>query len=76
MQVVVDQTQPARGIPSFAKKFVGDEIQVVQNESWNGTGGARLDIEIPGKPEHVQGRIALDRGRRRHGARPSPATSR
>ena len=25
MKVVVDQTQPARGIPSFAKKFVGDE---------------------------------------------------
>ena len=34
MKVVVDQTQPAHGIPSFAKKFVGDEIQIVQRESW------------------------------------------
>ena len=28
MEVVVDQTQKAAGIPSFAKKFVGDAIQI------------------------------------------------
>ena len=34
MDVVVDQTLPGDGIPSFAKKLVGDRIQVVQSERW------------------------------------------
>jgi len=33
MTVLVDQTQPAKGIPGFAKKFVGDEIRIVQRET-------------------------------------------
>ena len=32
MKVVLDMVQPAQGIPGFAKKFVGDEIQLVQTE--------------------------------------------
>jgi hypothetical protein len=63
--VVVDQTQPARGIPSFAKKFVGDEIQIVQRESWTNASSATLSVEIPGKPGTFKGRIDLsgDEGR-------------
>ena len=59
MKVVVDQTQPAKGIPSFAKKFVGDEIQIVQHEQWKGGSGATLRVEIPGKPGALDGSIAL-----------------
>ena len=59
MKVVVDQTQPAKGIPSFAKKFVGDEIQIVQREQWKGGSGASLKIEIPGKPGALDGSINL-----------------
>jgi hypothetical protein len=59
MRVVVDQTQPADGIPSFAKKFVGDDIQIVQRESWTDASGASLDVEIPGKPGAMNGAIAL-----------------
>jgi hypothetical protein len=59
MKVKVDQTQPAKGIPSFAKKFVGDQIQIVQHESWNGSGGAALEVEIPGKPGRMVGDISL-----------------
>jgi len=59
MKVVVDQTQPAKGIPSFAKKFVGDEIQIVQHEQWKGGSGATLKVEIPGKPGALDGSIAL-----------------
>ena len=59
MRVVVDQTQPAKGIPSFAKKFVGDEIRIVQSESWSGTESAALEVEIPGKPGHLKGDITL-----------------
>ena len=59
MRVVVDQTQPAQGVPSFAKKFVGDEIRIVQRETWRDTTKADLDIEIPGKPGTMRGGITL-----------------
>ena len=60
MTVKVDQTQPAKGIPSFAKKFVGDEIRIVQHEKWSGSTAAGLEVEIPGKPGHMKGDIALE----------------
>lgn len=59
MAVVVDQTQPAKGIPSFAKKFVGDEIHIVQKESWAGATSASLAVQIPGKPGDFKGAIDL-----------------
>lgn len=59
MEVLVDQTQPADGIPSFATKFVGDKIQIVQRESWNSQSEAALDVTIPGKPGHVKGSVTL-----------------
>jgi hypothetical protein len=59
LEVVVDQTQPADGIPPFAQKFVGHEIRIVQRESWSGPAAATLNVEIPGKPGHLTGGIAL-----------------
>ena len=59
MKVLVDQTQPAKGIPSFAKKFVGEEIQIVQHEQWKSASGATLKVEIPGKPGALDGSIDL-----------------
>jgi hypothetical protein len=60
MRVSIDQTQPAQGIPSFAKKFVGDQIRIVQQESWSSLSAADFSVEIPGKPGHIRGTIALD----------------
>jgi uncharacterized protein YndB with AHSA1/START domain len=59
MSVVVDQTQPAQGIPSFAKKVVGEDIRIVQREEWDDDQHASLTLEIPGKPGRFDGRIAL-----------------
>jgi hypothetical protein len=59
MKVVVDQTQPADGIPSFAKKIVGEQIQIVQRETWKDASNAELVVEIPGKPGDFQGGIDL-----------------
>ena len=59
MTVLVDQTQPADGIPAFAKKFVGDEIQIVQREEWRGATSSTLLVEIPGKPGALNGSIDL-----------------
>ena len=59
MTVKVDQKRPSEGIPSFAKKFVGDTIHILQEEEWTSATDARLDVSIPGKPGHLKGTITL-----------------
>lgn len=59
MSVMVDQQRPSEGIPSFAKKFVGDTIHIRQREEWSSATDARLDVAIPGKPGHLKGTITL-----------------
>lgn len=59
MEVEIDETQPATGIPSFAQKFVGDQIRIVQHESWATPTGAELALDIPGKPGTMRGTITL-----------------
>ncbi len=56
--VVIDQTLPSTGVPSFARRIVGDEIQIVQTETWHGH-RADLAVAIPGKPGSVAGDITL-----------------
>lgn len=63
--VDVDQVQAARGIPSYARSFVGDEIDIEQRESWHSTTDAGLQVTIPGKPVHLNGTVTLrERGGR------------
>jgi hypothetical protein len=59
MKVVVDMAQAADGIPGFAKRFVGDEIQMVQTEHWSDIETATVDVVIPGKPGQMSGTVAL-----------------
>jgi hypothetical protein len=59
MTVVVDQHRPAEGIPGFAQKFVGAEINVHQREDWSSPTDGVLDVTIPGKPGHMHGTITL-----------------
>lgn len=58
-KVVIDQVQPAEGIPGFAKKFVGDEIQLVQTEQWSDLENAEVEVVIPGKPGQMVGTVHL-----------------
>lgn len=58
-EVVIDQLQPAQGIPSFAKKFVGEEINIVQKEIWTDAERADVYVTIPGKPGDMSGTIRL-----------------
>ena len=55
MDVTIDQVQAADGIPSFARKFVGDEINIVQRESWTSVEQASIHVTIPGKPGEMSG---------------------
>lgn len=59
MSVSVDQVQPAAGIPSFAKKIVGDEIEILQREEWSSPTDATLEVSIPHKPGHLKGTVTL-----------------
>lgn len=46
-------------VPSFAKKLAGDEIPIVQHETWTGD-KADVVITIPGKPGDMKGTITLE----------------
>jgi uncharacterized protein YndB with AHSA1/START domain len=56
--VTIDYTQPTAGVPSFAKKLVGDGVRIVQREQWTGD-KADLHVSIPGRPGEMTGTIAL-----------------
>jgi len=56
---VVDQVMPADGLPSFATKLVGSEINIVQREEWSSAEYADLHVTIPGKPGQMVGSISL-----------------
>lgn len=58
-EVRIDQVQPATGIPSFATKFVGDSIEVVQEERWESPERAEVKVTIPGKPGQAAGTATL-----------------
>jgi hypothetical protein len=59
MHVLIDQHRPATEVPGFARKFVGEEINIVQDETWSSTTDARLSVTIPGKPGKMTGTIQL-----------------
>lgn len=59
MSVRIDQHRPTEGVPSFASKFVGEEIRIVQEEDWTSSTDAGLKVTIPGKPGHMEGTIRL-----------------
>ena len=55
----IDQVQAAQDIPSFAKKFVGEEIEIVQTERWATADRGDITVEIPGKPGDMRGTAQL-----------------
>jgi hypothetical protein len=60
-QVRVERVHAADRIPSFAKKFVGEEIDIVQHEEWAGR-SATVHVTIPGKPGEIRGTTGLADG--------------
>ncbi len=57
--VVVDQVRPSQGLPSFALKVVGEEINIVQKEHWTSQTEADVEVLIPGKPGDMTGTARL-----------------
>lgn len=59
LTVRVDMLQHTHGVPSFARKIVGETTRVVQTERWATDSAADLEVQIPGKPGHIRGRLTL-----------------
>lgn len=59
MDVVIQYAQPTEGIPSFAKKFVGGEVEIRQAESWTSLDHGDIHVTIPGKPGEMVGTAIL-----------------
>lgn len=57
--VTIEQARSSAGVPSVARKFVGDEIVIVQTETWSSSRRADVEIAIPGKPGEVSGVVTL-----------------
>lgn len=59
MAVRVDQYRPATEVPSFARKLVGEEINILQEEEWTSQTDMNLQVSIPGKPGTMNGTVTL-----------------
>lgn len=60
MRVTIDQWQPTAGMPSFAKKIVGDETNIVQKEIWSSPLLGDISISIPNKPGDINGTARIE----------------
>ncbi|HXH80303.1 DUF2505 domain-containing protein [Nocardioides sp.] len=60
-RITIEQVWSSDSLPSFARKFVGDEIVIVQEETW-ATDRADITVTIPGKPGDMSGTAALESG--------------
>ena len=54
VEVETDQLQDVVGVPSFAKKFVGDSTQAIIRFTWRGDGAGYV-VDSPGKPISISG---------------------
>ncbi|KRE93567.1 hypothetical protein ASG76_14050 [Nocardioides sp. Soil774] len=57
--VRIEQVRSGADLPSFARKFAGDEIVIVQQETWTSATAADLELQIPGKPGEAVGTLVL-----------------
>jgi len=58
--VSIVYTQKVAGVPSFATKFVGDTIEVHQDERWtDGFTRGDITVTLPGKPGDLAGTATL-----------------
>lgn len=58
VEVVSDQQQAVVGVPTFAKKFVGDTTHAIITTSWRGERGT-YEVKTPGKPTAIGGSVTV-----------------
>lgn len=58
-EIVLDQWQHTIGLPSFARRLVGDETNIIQAESWTGPAQGDIVVTVPSKPGDMSGTAVL-----------------
>ncbi|MCY7400574.1 MAG: DUF2505 domain-containing protein [Nocardioides sp.] len=58
-EVTIEQVRASDDLPSFARSFVGDEIVIVQKETWTSPTSADMRLSIPGKPAEAVGSLTI-----------------
>lgn len=58
--LVNDQVQDTAGLPSIAKKVVGDTTRAVVEETWSSPTGGTVSVTAPGKPTSATGTVRLE----------------
>ena len=58
-EVILEQVRSSGDLPSLAQKFVGDEIVIVQKETWTSPTSADVTLSISGKPGEAVGTFTL-----------------
>jgi hypothetical protein len=59
MTVDLERTYGTALVPSFARRFVGTTIDLVQREEWTSPTEAAFEVSIPGKPGEMTGSATL-----------------
>ncbi|MDZ5622884.1 DUF2505 domain-containing protein [Nocardioides sp. HM23] len=59
LEVRIEYSQPTEGLPGFAKKLVGSEVDIVQSETWTSLEHGDIHVTIPGKPGEMVGTAVL-----------------
>ncbi|MCW2852341.1 MAG: hypothetical protein JWM84_2005 [Nocardioides sp.] len=59
LTVRVETEQNTSGLPSIAKKLVGETTTAILTETWKDGSGGTLDISAPGKPTKIAGTVTL-----------------
>lgn len=57
--ITIDQGHATDRIPGFARKFVGEEIHMIQSETWTDPAHGHISVSIPGKPGEMKGTATL-----------------
>ena len=58
-EVRIEQVHEVRNVPGFAKRLVGDEITLIQTESWTSPEAGDIDVTVPEKPVRAHGTATL-----------------
>lgn len=59
LHVHIELVHSGAKVPSFAKRFVGDEITIQRREVWHSPTNGSIEIFIPGKPGRLEGELEL-----------------
>lgn len=59
MSASIDQGHGTDRLPGFARKIVGEHINIVQTESWTDGANGQITVTVPGKPGEMTGTAVL-----------------